>query len=180
MLSNKIANSDEDLIPYSLPQVPFMSSDMVHTEVLGDWLKDDQLWVPQTATVSFKPCLLSASNGYFVNILRVRQNGILSRHRHSGAVHALVLRGRWHYLEHDWVAEQGSYIYEPPGETHTLIVPDGVEEMMTWFHNTGGYIYVDPQGVPFGYEDVFTKIEAAKKHYKAIGLGEDYVNRFIR
>jgi hypothetical protein len=31
------------------------------------------MWVPQTATVSFKPCLLSASNGYFVNILRVRR-----------------------------------------------------------------------------------------------------------
>lgn len=180
MLSNKVVKSDEDYIPYALPQVPFMSHDMVHTGVLGDWLKDDQLWVPQTATVSFKPCLFSASNGYFVNILRVRQNGILSRHRHSGAVHALVLRGRWHYLEHDWVAEEGSYIYEPPGETHTLIVPDGVEEMMTWFHHTGGYTYVDPQGVPFGYEDVFTKIEAAKRHYKAIGLGEDYVNRFIR
>jgi cold shock CspA family protein len=52
--------------------------------------------------------------------------------------------------------------------------------MMTWFHNTGGYTYVDPQGVPVGYEDVFTKIEAAKRHYRAIGLGEDYVNRFIR
>jgi len=78
------------------------------------------------------------------------------------------------------VAEEGSYIFEAPGETHTLIVPDGVDEMMTWFHNTGGYTYVDPQGVPVGYEDVFTKIEVAKRHYKAIGLGEDYVNRFIR
>jgi 2,4'-dihydroxyacetophenone dioxygenase len=91
-----------------------------------------------------------------------------------------VLRGRWHYLEHDWVAEEGSYIFEAPGETHTLVVPDGVDEMMTWFHNTGGYTYVDPQGVPVGYEDVFTKIEASKRHYKVIGPGEDYVNRFIR
>ncbi len=55
MLSNKIANSDEDLIPYSLPQVPFMSSDMVHTEVLGDWLNDDQLWVPQTPQFHSSP-----------------------------------------------------------------------------------------------------------------------------
>jgi hypothetical protein len=34
-----------------------------------------------------------------------------------------VLRGRWHYLEHDWVAEPGAFLFEPPGETHTL--PDG-------------------------------------------------------
>ena len=179
MISNSV-KADEERIPYALPQPPFMSEDLVHAGVLGDWLKDDALWVPQTETVSFKPCVLAPSSGYFVNILRVRQNGILSRHRHSGAVHALVLRGRWHYLEHDWVAEVGSYVYEPPGETHTLIVPAGVDEMMTWFHNTGGYTYVDPQGVPLGYEDVFTKIEMAKRHYKAIGLGEDYVNRYIR
>jgi len=180
MPSNSAVKPDGDRVPYAAPQVPFMQPDMVYSGVLSDWLEDDRMWVPQTATVSFKPCLLSASNGYFVNILRVRQKGVLSRHRHAGAVHALVLRGRWHYLEHDWVAEKGSYIFEAPGETHTLIVPDGVDEMMTWFHNTGGYTYVDPQGVPVGYEDVFTKIEAAKRHYKAIGLGEDYVNRFIR
>jgi len=171
---------EEEMLPYSGPEVPCMAQDMVHAGVLKEWMEDDRLWVPQTATVWFKPCLLSASNGYFTNILRVRQTGILSRHRHAGPVHALVLRGRWRYLEHDWVAEEGSYIYEPPGDTHTLIVPEGVGEMMTWFHNSGGYTYVDPQGAAMGYEDVFTKIAAAKKHYRAIGLGEDYVNRFVR
>ena len=172
--------ADETKVPYALPQVPFMSADMVHLGVLNDWLKDDELWVPSSETVSFKPMVLSASGGYFVNILRVRQNGILHRHRHAGPVHALVLRGSWHYLEHDWVAEEGSYIYEPPGETHTLVVPEGVPEMMTWFHNTGGYTFVDPQGIPMAYEDVFTKIAAARRHYKKIGLGENYVQRFIR
>ncbi|HSU19869.1 MAG TPA: 2,4'-dihydroxyacetophenone dioxygenase family protein [Acidobacteriaceae bacterium] len=180
MASTELINPGDERIPYAMPQAPFMQSDLLHPGVLSEWLADDRLWVPMTPTVTFKPCILSASNGYFVNVLRVRQNGILSRHRHAGAVHALVLRGRWHYLEHNWIAEQGSYVYEPPGDVHTLIVPDDVEEMITWFHNTGGYTYVDPNGFPVGYEDVFTKIEAAKKHYKAIGLGEDYVNRFIR
>ena len=178
--SENVVKLNEEQIPYASPPAPFMSQDLVHAGVLTDWLDDERLWVPQTPTVSFKPCMFSPSNGYFTNILRVRHNGVLSRHRHAGAVHALVLRGRWHYLEHDWIAEQGSYVYEPPGETHTLIVPEGVSEMMTWFHNTGGYVYVDPQGEPLAYEDVFTKMEAAKRHYKAIGLGEDYVNRFIR
>ena len=27
-----------------------------------------------------------------------------------------VIRGRWKYLEHDWIAETGSFVYEPPGE----------------------------------------------------------------
>lgn len=172
--------AETDLTPYSGPPVPHMQRDVVHPGVLKEWMVDDHLWVPQTDDIWFKPCLFSPSNGYFVNLLRVRKQGILSRHRHAGAVHALVLRGRWHYLEHDWIAEEGAYIYEPPGDIHTLVVPEGVPEMITWFHNTGGYIYVDPQGNPVAYEDVFTKIAAAKRHYSSIGLGDDYVNRFLR
>lgn len=79
----------------------------------------------------------TVSQGYFVNLLRVRKSGILSRHRHTGPVHATVLRGRWHYLEHPWWAEEGSYAMEPPGDIHTLEVPDGVDEMVTMFHVTG-------------------------------------------
>lgn len=78
---------------------------------------DDRLWVPQTADVSFRPLLLNVSQGYYVNLLRVRGGGgVLSRHRHPGPVHGWVLKGRWAYLEHDWVAEEGSYVFEPPGE----------------------------------------------------------------
>lgn len=171
---------DEAAIPYARSQPPFMSADLVHPGVLGAWLEDDDLWVPATDAVAFKPLLLAASQGYYVNLLRVRKSGVLSRHRHSGAVHAIVLRGRWYYLEHDWIAETGSYAYEPAGETHTLYVPDDVDEMITWFHVTGGYTYVDPDGVAVGYEDVFTKIAAAQKHYAAVGLGEMYVERFVR
>lgn len=171
---------DQLAIPYQLPQVPFMSPDLVHLGVMTDWLADDNLWVPVTDSVSFKPLLLSVSGGYYVNLLRVRRSGVLSRHRHTGGVHALVLKGRWYYLEHDWIAEEGSFAFEPPGETHTLFVPEGVDEMITWFHVQGGYTYVDPQGNAVGYEDVFTKLEAARKHYKEIGLADDYIEKFIR
>jgi quercetin dioxygenase-like cupin family protein len=180
MVPQSANKPDESAVPYQLPQPPFMSADLVHKGVLDSWLEDDKLWVPTTPTVSFKPLMFNTSHGYFVNLLRVRQSGILSRHRHAGSVHAMVLKGRWYYLEHDWVAEQGSYAFEPPGETHTLYVPDDVDEMITWFHVTGGYTYVDPQGVAIAYEDVFTKLETAQRHYEAIGLGADYVRQFVR
>ena len=57
---------------------------------------------------------------------------------------------------------------------------DGVEEMTTLFHVTGGYVYVDPDGVPVGVEDVFTKISSAREHYERVGLGADFVDCFIR
>src|SRR5690606_33529564 len=100
------------------------------------------------------------------NLLRVRKSGVLSVHRHSGEVHAFVLKGRWYYLEHDWIAEEGSYAYEPPGEIHTLYVPEDVPEMITMFHATGAYVYIDAEGNAVGYEDVFTKIDHCRKHYE--------------
>jgi quercetin dioxygenase-like cupin family protein len=93
--------------------------------------------VPQSEGVHFKPLCFNVTHGYFVNLLRVRKSGVLSRHYHTNPVHAYVLKGRWYYLEHDWVAEEGSYAMEPPGETHTLVVPEDVAEMITLFYVTG-------------------------------------------
>ena len=78
------------------------------------------------------------------------------------------------------MAEEGAYVFEAPGETHTLVVPDDVEEMVTYFQVNGVMCYVDPWGKVTGYEDVFTKIEMCRKHFAEVVLGEDYVERFIR
>ena len=71
-------------------------------------------------------------------------------------------------------------MYEAPGETHTLVVDDDVDEMITMFQVNGAMIYVDPDGGVLGYEDVFSKIDLCRAHYAAVGLGEDFVARFIR
>ena len=91
-----------------------------------------------------------------------------------------MIKGRWRYLEHDWIAEEGSFVYEPPGEIHTLIVPDDCAEMITFFNIGGAMIYLDDEGRQIGYEDVFTKIEMCRVHYAALGLGAGYVEQFIR
>ena len=105
---------------------------------------------------------------------------MLSRHRHSGPVHALVLKGRWHNLEHDWVAEEGSYAFEPPGETHTLVVPEDCTEMITFVIVHGALIYVDPDGKATGSDDVFTRLAIARAHYQKVGLGADYAATLMR
>ncbi|KAF5485365.1 hypothetical protein CGCS363_v014765 [Colletotrichum siamense] len=170
---------DQAAVPYRGPRLPAVPDDLVIPGIF-DIECDERLWVPQAPGVWFRPLLFSVSGGYFVNILRVRRSGILSRHRHAGAVHATVLKGRWHYLEHPWWATEGGYAYEPPGDIHTLEVPDDVKEMVTMFHVTGAYIYVDPDGVPVGVEDVFSKLDKAKKHYEDVGLGAAFADQFVR
>lgn len=44
-------------------------------------------------------------------------------HRHTGAVHAFTTSGSWKYAEYPEVNTAGSYLFEPAGSTHTLVVP---------------------------------------------------------
>lgn len=168
---------DERLMPYQLPMPADALKEIVVNQAMPE---DERIWVPQAENVWFRPLCLNRSQGYWNNLLRVRKSGVLSRHRHPNSVHGFVLKGSWHYLEHDWIATTGSYVFEPPGETHTLVVPADVPEMITFFQVHGVMYYVDPWGKHMGYEDVFTKIDMCRAHYAACGLGADYVNQFIR
>jgi len=141
---------------------------------------DERIWVPQAPDVWFRPLLLNTVSGGWCNLLRVRRSGVLSRHRHPMLVVGYVIKGRWKYLEHAWTAEEGSFVYEPPGEVHTLTVPEDCAEMITFFNIAGAMIYLDAQGRQTGYEDVFTKIDMCRAHYAHAGLGADYVDRFVR
>ena len=138
---------------------------------------DERVWVPVDDNVWFRPLLLLRDARLLDEpAARCASAGVLSRHRHPLPVHGYVLKGKWRYLEHDWVATEGSYVYEAPGETHTLVVDPDVEEMITMFQVNGAMIYVDPDGKCLGYDDVFTRIEKCRAHYASNGLGADYVD----
>ena len=124
--------------------------------------------------------MLNTRQGQWCNLLRVRKSGVLSRHLHPNPVHGFVLKGKWFYREHKWVATEGSYVFEPPGEIHTLVVPEDTTEMITFFNIQGSMVYLDEQNKHVGYEDVFTKIDMCRAHYEASGLGRDYVDQFVR
>ncbi|HEY8567352.1 MAG TPA: 2,4'-dihydroxyacetophenone dioxygenase family protein [Beijerinckiaceae bacterium] len=168
---------NEKWVPYKHPQPKESPPELIVPNAIP---LDERVWVPLEENVWFRPLLLAASRGYWMNLLRVRKAGVLSRHRHPQPVHAFVLKGEWRYLEHDWVATEGSYAYEAPGETHTLVVDPHVEEMITLFQVNGAMIYVDPDGATLGYDDVFTRIDKCRAHYATNGLGAGYVDQFVR
>ena len=152
---------------------PFLGSqprDMRPDLVIPDvWPRDDKLWVPLSDGVWSRPLHFNVTAGQYTHLMRVTRAGIIARHRHTGPVFAHVLKGRWHYLEHDWVAEEGGFVFEPPGETHTLVVPEGCEEMATLFQVNGALMYVDQEGGAMGYDDVFTRLEGTRRHYESVG-----------
>lgn len=141
---------------------------------------DERLWVPLDEGTWSRPLSFDVTSGQYTHVMKVTKQGIIARHRHTGPVFGHVLKGEWHYLEHDWVAHTGGIVFEPPGETHTLVVPDGCDEMLTLFQVTGALIYVDPHGAAIGYDDVFTRLEKARAHFAAVGIDMVELERLIR
>ena len=142
---------------------------------------DERQWIPLNEGVWFHPLQLDITRGAWTNLLKVVPNGRLACHVHPNPVHAYTIQGSWGYLEHDWTARAGDYVYEPPGEVHTLVVGD--QGMITIFNTTGSVIYVDVDGdtaTPTGYDTVHTRIDAARRHYRDAGLDVGYIDSIIR
>ena len=59
--------------------------------------------------------------------------GLVNRRYQPHQVFAYTISGKWGYLEHDWVAPRVDFIYEPPGEAHTLVTYESGEPMRVFF-----------------------------------------------
>jgi 2,4'-dihydroxyacetophenone dioxygenase len=85
--------------------------------------------------------------------------------------------------EHDWVAKPGTFIYEPAGEAHTLVITDdSPEPAIVLFVVSGGLIYLDkPEGGAFAaYEDGFSALELCRAYYRKAGLDVSKLDELVR
>lgn len=118
---------------------------------------DDIPWVPQEPGRWFKPLHFLTDSGTWINLVRMEPGRQIRRHVHAGgAVHAYVLQGSWRYLEHEWTAGPGSYVFEPAGGVHTLEVL-GDETMVTLFIVNGVIQYLDDDGRVVQQDDLQTR-----------------------
>src|SRR4051794_37962179 len=61
-------------MPYQLPMPADALADIVIPDAVPE---DERLWVPQAANVWFRPLCLNRSQGYWMNLLKVRKAGVL-------------------------------------------------------------------------------------------------------
>jgi len=172
-----VRRRDTNAAPFLGEQPIDMLDDLVIPDVLP---ADERLWVPLDDGVWSRPLHFDVGRGQYTHVMRVTREGIVARHRHTGPVFAHILKGRWHYLERDWVAVEGGFAFEPPGETHTLVIPEGAGEMITLFQVTGALIYVTQDGEAIGYDDVFTRLAKAREHFDAVGVDPAYLPSLTR
>ena len=81
------------------------------------------------------------------------------------------------------MARPGTFIYEPAGEAHTLVVTeDSPEPAIILFMVEGGLIYLNKSvdGGFAAYEDGFTALELTRKYYREAGLDVDQLDLLVR
>jgi 2,4'-dihydroxyacetophenone dioxygenase len=102
-----------------------------------------------TPGVRLKLLMADIEGARFAVRIRFAPGIQLPPHKHTGEVHAFTLAGEWFYLEHRETPPNraGSYLFEPPGSTHTLKVADGNSgETDVVFVVYGAMIHLGPQG----------------------------------
>ena len=102
---------------------------------------------------------VSDDTGQWVSMNRFPPGTELPPHRHSGAVFAFTLQGRWGYRESDFIASPGSLIREPANTSHTLYVPaDASEPAEVIFFIEGSLVHYLPDGTIWGISDAHTQL----------------------
>jgi 2,4'-dihydroxyacetophenone dioxygenase len=141
---------------------------------------DIQLYVPFNETVFSRPLWISPQQNRWCDILMAKSAGLVNRHYHPHEVFAYTISGKWGYLEHEWTATAGDFIYEAPGEGHTLVAYEHKDPMKVFFVVKGPLIWLDENGEANGYYDVHNYIAMCREHYEKVGMGAGYVDTLFR
>jgi 2,4'-dihydroxyacetophenone dioxygenase len=141
---------------------------------------DYRLYVPFNETVSSRPLWISPQQNRWCDVLMAKSAGLVNRHYHPHEVFAYTISGKWGYLEHDWTATAGDFIYEAPGEGHTLVAYEHNDPMKVFFVVKGPLIWLDENGEANGFFDVHNYIAMCREHYEKVGLGAGYVDALFR
>ncbi len=146
-------------------------------------LGDDAPWIPYAEGVWIQPCRFNVTSGGFTVILKAMPGASLGTHYHTGIVQGFTMQGHWRYLEHDWIAKAGTFIYEPAGEAHTLVIQeDSPEPAMILFMIEGALVYLDnpADGYFAAYEDGFSALALCRDYYRQNGLDPAALDVLIR
>ncbi|CAK7287913.1 MULTISPECIES: 2,4'-dihydroxyacetophenone dioxygenase family protein [Streptomyces] len=134
--------------------------------------EEDQTWVPFDERASWKPLRFDLSTGMWVVVTRVKGAGVISRHQHTGPVSAYTLQGSWYYPEHDWVARPGTFVFEPPGDVHTLTTDDP-EGMTTLFIMNGVMRFLDDKDQLIDQHDCYYYLDQYVRYCRSQGFEPD-------
>ncbi|MDD2545697.1 MAG: 2,4'-dihydroxyacetophenone dioxygenase family protein [Burkholderiaceae bacterium] len=115
--------------------------------------------------------------GQWITLLKLPPDSELPLHHHAGTVMVWTIAGRWRYLEHDWVAGPGSFVYETAGTRHTP-VSVGDEEVVTLNIVQGDWNLLSPEGAVLAIENWKSMMERYLNYCQQQGITPVDVSSF--
>lgn len=109
-------------------------------------------FLPYTDRAFIKLIKIDPIRGEWITLLKMPADMQLPKHHHSGTVHVYTISGQWKYLEHDWVATTGSFVFETAATAHTP-VGVGEDEIITLNIVQGDWTLVDDNGQVLAIEN---------------------------
>ena len=134
---------------------------------------DDLPWAEGWAgdpAIRLKLLMADIEGGRYAVRMTFAPGTLVAPHKHTGEVHAFTLSGKWAYLEYPDSPPNttGSYLFEPPGSTHTLKVADDAEgETDVLFILYGAMLHLDEEGTVMAVTDA----ESVLREYPEILRG---------
>jgi hypothetical protein len=101
-------------------------------------------WIPLRPGLAFKPLAFTRGGEGWAILLRADPGFVVTRHRHTGEVHAYHLAGK-RRLQTGEVLGPGTYLYEPPGNEDTWSSV-GDEPLLVHIVATGAVEYIGEDG----------------------------------
>ena len=139
-------------------------------------------WIPFTPysdVVFIKVLKIEPVSGTFVTLLKAPAGMQLPKHHHCGTVMVYTIKGSWKYLEHDWTAVPGSFVYETAASKHTpLAVAGAGDEIITLNIQVGDSLYMDDKDNIIAVENWKSVHKRHVEFHKARGLAAPDVTDF--
>jgi len=128
-----------DLPFVALPQTELLTVDESDVPWLENMLAEG---------VKFKPLRLDIEAGVWVILVSFTPGSTVPLHYHTGEAEVYTLTGPWHYAEYASQPQvSGSYLFEPAGSVHTLVVPDdNTEETLMLVRVRGANVNFNQDG----------------------------------
>ena len=121
---------------------------MIELEPTAIHVGEDELpWIDNGEGTRLKVLVAKVSEGMWIIRAKFAPGVRVPTHKHTGQVFAYTLSGAWKYEESEYVNTAGSFLFEPAGSKHTLIVPDdNTEDTDIWFQIHGANLNLDADG----------------------------------
>jgi 2,4'-dihydroxyacetophenone dioxygenase len=102
---------------------------------------DDRPWIPATYGEQ-KYLRLNMLTGEWVILARINPGCPVPYHKHHAGLHLFILEGELHFVDENWTARAGTYVFEPPGNTHVELSEAGVL-MLVWSQGPLEFLHAD-------------------------------------